>query len=97
MRHVTKAPTQSSLSAWAELHKKLVRLRPHQFFKISNVTVRRLQFSQAMYCVNILKASPEFKSYLLPMSLCIGVALIVSWFAWPPSFFYESLDIFSEY
>ena len=48
--------------AWAELHKKLVRLRPHQFFKISKVTARRLQFSQAMYCVKYLKASPEFKS-----------------------------------
>ena len=47
---------------WAELHKKLVRLRPHQFVKISNVTARRLQFSQVMYCVKYLKASPEFKS-----------------------------------
>ena len=47
---------------WAELHKKLVRLRPRQFYKISNVTARRLQFSQAMYCVKYLKASPEFKS-----------------------------------
>ena len=27
-------------------------------FKISNVMARRLQFSQAMYCVKYLKASP---------------------------------------
>ena len=40
----------------AELHKKLVRLKPHQFLKICNVTARRLQFSQTMYCVKYLKA-----------------------------------------
>ena len=49
-----KCTMYCTVHIWAELHKKLVRPRPHQFFKISNVTARRLQFYQAMYCVKYL-------------------------------------------
>ena len=54
----------------------VVRLRPHQCFKISNVTARRLQYSKAMYYIKYLKASPKFKSYLLPCVACAAACAV---------------------